>query len=106
MTASLGAVAALAGLAVEAAARPADYIRAVQETGLGWGAAEVLTSLSQARERVAMGPVSGTRPTDGRRPTTPQNPGGLRSEPPMSLPSAIGSIPVASETAAPPLDPP
>ena len=31
---------------------------------------------------------------------------GLRSEPPMSLPSAIGSMPHASATAAPPLLPP
>src|SRR5581483_2967716 len=43
---------------------------------------------------------------DGRMPTTPQNAAGLRSEPPMSVPSAIGSIRVASATAAPPLLPP
>ena len=49
---------------------------------------------------------TGTRPGDGRRPTTLQKLAGLRSEPPMSLPSAIGSIPVASATAAPPLLPP
>ena len=39
-------------------------------------------------------------------PTTPQKLAGFRSDPPMSLPSAIGSIPVASATAAPPLLPP
>ncbi len=42
----------------------------------------------------------------GRSPTTLQKLAGLRSEPPMSLPSAIGSIPQASATAAPPLLPP
>jgi hypothetical protein len=30
----------------------------------------------------------------------------LRSDPPVSLPSAIGIMPQASATAAPPLDPP
>ena len=48
----------------------------------------------------------GTRPSDGRRPTTPQNDAGLRSEPPMSEPSASGTIPAASAQAAPPDDPP
>ena len=48
----------------------------------------------------------GTRPGDGRKPTTLQNAAGLRSEPPVSLPSAIGTIPHASATAAPPLLPP
>src|SRR6185295_5640571 len=54
---------------------------------------------------VAAGHV-GTRPGDGRRPTTWQKLAGLRSDPPMSLPSAIGSMPQASATAAPPLLPP
>ena len=49
---------------------------------------------------------SGTRPQDGRRPTTPQNDAGLRSEPPMSEPSASGTIPAASAQAAPPEEPP
>ncbi len=48
----------------------------------------------------------GTRPGDGRMPTTLQNDAGLRNEPPVSLPSAIGTMHVASATAAPPLDPP
>jgi hypothetical protein len=47
-----------------------------------------------------------TRPGDGRSPTTLQNAAGLRSEPPVSLPSAIGSIRAATATAAPPLLPP
>src|SRR5262245_16190885 len=47
-----------------------------------------------------------TRPADGRNPTTLQNAAGLRSEPPVSLPSAMGSMRAASDTAAPPLLPP
>jgi hypothetical protein len=31
---------------------------------------------------------------------------GFLSEPPLSLPSAIGSMPLASDAAAPPLEPP
>ena len=49
---------------------------------------------------------SGTRPNEGRRPTTPQNDAGLRNEPPMSEPSASGTMPAARAAAAPPLDPP
>ena len=45
-------------------------------------------------------------PGEGRSPTTLQNAGGLRSDPPASLPSAIGSIRAATATAAPPLLPP
>ena len=47
-----------------------------------------------------------TRPGEGRSPTTLQNAGGLRSEPPVSLPSAIGSMRAATAVAAPPLLPP
>src|SRR5579859_8106419 len=49
---------------------------------------------------------AGTWPGAGRRPTTLQKLAGLRSEPPMSPPSASGAIPQASATAAPPLLPP
>src|SRR6201984_831607 len=48
----------------------------------------------------------GTRPGDGRMPTTLQKFGGLRSEPPMSLPSASGTMPQANATAPPPVLPP
>ena len=41
-----------------------------------------------------------------RKPTTPQKAAGVRSEPPVSEPWASGPIPVASATAAPPLEPP
>src|SRR6185503_11028256 len=41
-----------------------------------------------------------------RKPATLQKLAGLRSDPPRSLPSAIGTMPHASATAAPPLLPP
>src|SRR5581483_399065 len=47
-----------------------------------------------------------TRPGEGRSPTTLQKLGGFRREPPMSLPSAKGTIPQASATAPPPVLPP
>ena len=49
---------------------------------------------------------NGTRPGDGRKPTTLQNAAGLRRDPPVSLPSAMGMKRAASATAAPPLLPP
>ena len=48
----------------------------------------------------------GTLPADGRKPTTEQKAAGLRRDPPKSLPSAMGTRPQASATAAPPLLPP
>src|SRR5579859_1520489 len=48
----------------------------------------------------------GTRPGEGRKPTTLQNAAGLRSEPPVSDPLATGTSPHANATAAPPDDPP
>ena len=56
-------------------------------------------------QRLSVG-HAGTRPSDGRSPTTPQNDAGLRSEPPMSEPSASGTIPARRAHAAPPLEPP
>ncbi len=47
----------------------------------------------------------GTSPGEGRKPTTPQNDAGLRSEPPVSEPEASGTMPHASATAEPPEDP-
>ena len=55
--------------------------------------------------RLELGTV-GTRPPEGRKPTTLQNDAGFRNDPPRSEPSAIGSIRAASATAAPPLLPP
>src|SRR5665213_4122130 len=48
----------------------------------------------------------GTRPDEGRKPTTLQNAAGLRSEPPVSVPLTTGANPQANETAAPPEEPP
>ena len=48
----------------------------------------------------------GTRPGDGRSPTTLQKLAGLRSDPPRSLPSARATIRAARAAAAPPLLPP
>ncbi len=52
------------------------------------------------------GLTRGTTPTLGRNPTTLPHAAGLRSEPPVSLPSAVATMRQASATAAPPLDPP
>ena len=47
----------------------------------------------------------GTVPGDGRKPTTPQNPAGVRRLPPKSEPVAKGTMPVASAAAEPPEEP-
>ena len=47
-----------------------------------------------------------TRPRLGLMPTMPLMLAGMRIEPPPSLPCAKGTIPAATATAAPPLDPP
>jgi hypothetical protein len=49
---------------------------------------------------------TGTRPGEVLNPVILQKLPGLRKEPPISLPSASGSMPQASDTAAPPLLPP
>ncbi len=48
----------------------------------------------------------GMRPTVGFRHTVPQHCEGQRMEPPRSLPSPMGLMPVASAAASPPLEPP
>src|SRR5271165_1747846 len=48
----------------------------------------------------------GTRPGATRNPTTFENDAGFLREPPLSLPSATGTMPQARLTAAPPLLPP
>ena len=48
----------------------------------------------------------GMRPRLGFRPTTPQNAAGMRTEPPMSVPSASGTQPAATAAPAPPEEPP
>ncbi len=42
----------------------------------------------------------------GLSPTTPQNAAGWRIDPPVSEPSETGTMPEATATADPPLDPP
>ena len=81
------------------------------ETGLAhardviWGVAGTVRAIGpstesgfQPRGRLSLG----TSPGVGRKPTMPLNAAGLRSEPPMSLPSASATMPVASAAAAPP----
>ncbi len=56
--------------------------------------------------RVERHEAIGITPTVGLIDAIPQQWAGLRSEPPMSLPSPIGLIPDAIADASPPLDPP
>ena len=46
------------------------------------------------------------RPIEGLKPYTPQWAAGIRTEPPPSLPMAMGPTPVATATPAPALEPP
>src|SRR5262245_29923999 len=48
----------------------------------------------------------GTTPGDGRKPTTPHNAAGIRSDPPVSEPVQTGSMLQAKATAEPPDEPP
>src|SRR5215216_539961 len=48
----------------------------------------------------------GTRPRCGFRPNKPQQPAGIRMEPPPSEPSAAEHSPAATAAAEPPLEPP
>ena len=51
-------------------------------------------------------PSSGIDPCAGLSPTTPHAAAGIRTEPPVSVPSASGTIPAASAAALPLLEPP
>src|SRR5215210_5785975 len=51
-------------------------------------------------------PRRGMRPNVGLSPTTPHNDAGMRTEPPVSAPTANGSAPNATAAAAPLEDPP
>jgi hypothetical protein len=48
----------------------------------------------------------GTRPRLGLSPTRPHSLAGMRIEPPPSLACATGTMPLATATAEPPLEPP
>ena len=50
--------------------------------------------------------VNGIRPKLGFNPTVPQNAAGIRTEPPMSEPSARGTQPAATAAPEPPDEPP
>src|SRR5918994_841679 len=78
----------------------AESIRATSSTVRAIG-----PSTENGNQAARFGHV-GTLPVEGRNPTTLQKLAGLRKEPPMSLPSASGSILQARATAAPPLLPP
>jgi hypothetical protein len=49
---------------------------------------------------------AGTRPNEGLMPKIPVKLAGIRIEPPPSVPTASGPMPLATATAAPPEDPP
>src|SRR5574340_1687966 len=51
-------------------------------------------------------PSRGTASKVGLKPTTPQHDAGMRIDPAVSVPTAIGTIPAATAAAEPPLDPP
>ena len=65
----------------------------------------VSTPSMHEREEPRSGAVE-TRWRCAFRPTSPQQAAGMRSEPPPSLPCAIGTIPDATAAAAPPEEPP
>ena len=85
-----------------------------RESGPDWtasssAASATVRAIGPATPRVSAGSVTGhrgTRPGDGRKPTTLQKLAGLRNDPPRSLPSARQTIRAASAAAAPPLLPP
>ena len=51
-------------------------------------------------------PVRPIRPKAGFSPATPQKQAGMRIDPPVSLPTATGTIPAATAAPEPPLEPP
>ncbi len=58
-------------------------------------------------ESKTVGRISmGMRPSAGFSPTMPQKDAGIRTDPPMSVPSARLTHPVATATAEPPDEPP
>jgi len=79
----------------------ASSIRAVSRT-----LREITPSLEAPNQASPMPGPDDTRPRDGRSPNSPQHAAGMRIEPPPSPPIATGTIPEATATADPPLDPP
>ena len=64
------------------------------------------TPIWSSDDAKATSPKRLTRPYVGLTPTTPQNAAGCRTEPPVSEPSAIGTMPAATAAAEPPDEPP
>src|SRR5262245_45876979 len=75
-------------------------MRATSATVRAIGPATLRVSQTSARG------YDGMRPGVVRKPTTPLKAAGTRSDPPRSEPCAIDPMPVATATAAPPLEPP
>src|SRR5690606_25345230 len=61
--------------------------------------------VSRESHRTSM-PVRGTRPKLGLKPITPLNAAGRMMEPPVCVPSAMGTMPAATAAAEPLEDPP
>src|SRR5262249_32875495 len=89
------------------------------EGGCRWSGRAIAASMRATSATVrAIGPATprvsqtnargcdGTSPGVVRKPTTPQKDAGTRRDPPRSEPWARGPMPVATPTAAPPLEPP
>ena len=80
--------------------------------------ANTASTMAQHSTELASGPIesseveSGTTPSIGTRravglkPVMPQTAAGMRTEPPVSVPSAATAMPSATETAAPAEEPP
>src|SRR5690348_2105603 len=78
----------------------------------------IASALAQSATLLAIGPTEssvllsgkapsvGTRWRLGLRPTRPQSPAGIRTEPPVSVPIAISHMPSATATGAPAEEPP
>lgn len=66
--------------------------------------ANTVTQSSEAQAGTT--PVAGTRPRVGLRPTMPLKAAGTRPEPAVSVPSARSTMPRATATADPELEPP
>jgi len=67
----------------------------------------VLSSDTQSRLRQAgTTPLVPIRPSEGLKPTIPLKAAGTRPDPAVSVPSANGTVPSATATAEPELEPP
>src|SRR5262249_36033775 len=92
--------------------RSREYGSARSGPAITWSAVQASSTVSaktdtQSRVRQAgTTPAVETAPRLGFKPTILFNPAGTRPEPAVSVPSAIGTIPAATATAEPELEPP